>query len=69
MITLEEWFVSKPERWLSVEEISAHLGVSKETIYRWIEQEKIPAHKVVRQWKFRVCEVDQWIEFGQARED
>lgn len=38
-----------PERWLSVEEISIHLGVSRETIYRWAEKRKIPAHKVGRQ--------------------
>ena len=32
------------------EEIAKHLGVSKETIYRWAEKSKIPAHKVGRQW-------------------
>ena len=35
------------ERWLSVEEIAGHLGISKETIYRWVEREKIPAHRVL----------------------
>lgn len=54
------------ERWLSVEEIAAHLGISKETIYRWVEREKIPAHKVGRLWKFKASEVDQWILTGDA---
>ena len=54
------------ERWLSVEEIAAHLGISKETIYRWIEREKIPAHRVGRLWKFKASEVDQWITTGGA---
>ncbi|MBL7556438.1 MAG: helix-turn-helix domain-containing protein [Bdellovibrionaceae bacterium] len=54
------------ERWLSVEEIAAHLGISKETIYRWVEREKIPAHRVGRQWKFKASEVDQWIMTGGA---
>ncbi len=34
------------ERWLSVEEIAFHLGVSKESIYRWAENGKMPAHKL-----------------------
>ena len=54
------------ERWLSVEEIAAHLGISKETIYRWVEREKIPAHRVGRLWKFKASEVDQWIMTGGA---
>jgi len=60
--------VTEPERWYSVEEIASHLGVSKETIYRWVEKEKIPAHKVGRQWKFRVSEVDEWVTNGNADE-
>ena len=52
---------TSPERWLSVEEISIHLGVSKETIYRWAEKRKMPSHKVGRQWKFKVSEVDSWV--------
>lgn len=57
------------ERWLSVEEIAAHLGISKETIYRWLEKEKIPAHRVGRLWKFKASEVDQWVKEGEAKEN
>jgi excisionase family DNA binding protein len=60
--------VTEPERWLSVEEIAKHLGVSKETIYRWVEKDKVPAHKVGRQWKFKVSEVDDWVKNGGADE-
>lgn len=60
--------MSETERWLSVEEIAAHLGISKETIYRWLEKEKIPAHRVGRLWKFKASEVDQWIKDGGAEE-
>ncbi len=31
------------DRSLGVEEIAAHLRVSKETIYRWLEVKRIPA--------------------------
>lgn len=60
--------MSETERWLSVEEIAAHLGVSKETIYRWLEKEKIPANRIGRLWKFKASEVDLWIKNGGAVE-
>lgn len=55
------------DRWLSVEEIASYLGVSKESIYRWVESKKMPAHKVGRQWKFKVIEVDEWVKNGGAK--
>ena len=54
------------ERWLSVEEISAHLGVSPDAIYKWVYRKKMPAHKVGRLWKFLASEVDQWVKRGRA---
>lgn len=58
------------ERWLSVEEIAAHLGISKETVYRWLEKEdekrRIPASRIGRLWKFKASEVDFWIKNGGA---
>lgn len=58
--------MNSEERWLSVEEIAAHLGVSKESIYRWVEAEKIPAHRVGRLWRFSKAEVDAWVVRGGA---
>lgn len=49
------------DRWLSVDEIAIHLGVKRDTIYKWIERKGMPAHKVGRLWKFRKDEVDQWV--------
>ena len=54
------------ERWLSVDEIATHLGISKVSVYKWVEAGKIPGHKVGRQWKFRVSEVDHWVLSGGA---
>ena len=60
--------MGQTERWLSVEEIAAHLGISKETIYRWLEKKKVPAHRVGRLWKFKASEVDNWVKKGEAVE-
>lgn len=48
-------------RWLSVDEIAAYLGVKRDTIYKWIERKNMPAHKVGRLWKFKIDEVDRWV--------
>lgn len=54
------------EPWLSVEEIAAHLGVSKDTVYAWINKRNMPAHRVGRPWKFKTDEVDKWVRSGGA---
>jgi excisionase family DNA binding protein len=54
------------DRWLSVDEIAAHLGIKRETVYPWITNKNMPAHKVGRLWKFKKAEVDKWVRTGQA---
>jgi excisionase family DNA binding protein len=56
------------ERWLSVEEIAAHMGVSPDTVYKWIERKKLPAHRMGRLWKFKATEIDKWVRTGKADE-
>lgn len=57
------------DRWLSVEEIATYLGVSKDTVYSWINKKKMPAHKIGRLWKFKKAQVDAWVEAGGAGEE
>lgn len=56
------------ERWSSLEEIAEHLGVSKDTIRNWIKKEAIPYKKIGRQYKFKISEVDAWVESGKSAE-
>ena len=55
-------------RWYSVSEVASHLGVATDTIYRWIERKKLPAHRAGRLWKFKLSEVDAWVRSGGADE-
>ncbi len=52
------------DRWLSVDEICAHLGISRDTVYKWIDRKGMPAHRVGRLWKFKKDEVDDWVRSG-----
>ena len=57
------------ERWLTVDHICKYLNVSNETVYKWIERRKLPAHKMGRLWKFKATEVDEWVRGGKAAYD
>lgn len=54
------------DRWLSVADIAEHLGVKRDTVYKWIDRKEMPAHKVGRLWKFKQDEVDAWVRSGRA---
>jgi excisionase family DNA binding protein len=56
------------ERWVSVDGVAEHLGVAKDSVYRWIERRGLPAHRVGRLWKFKLSEVDDWVRAGGAAE-
>ena len=57
------------EPWTSVEDVARHLGVAKDSIFRWIERRNLPAHRIGRLWKFKVSEVDEWVRAGGAGQD
>lgn len=56
------------EKWSSLDEIAEHLGVSKDTVYRWIANKQMPAQKIGRLWKFKISEVDEWVKSGGSTE-
>ena len=55
-------------RWCSLKEICEYLGVSRDTIFKWIETKSMTAHKIDRQRKFKVDEVEEWIKAGSGPE-
>jgi len=52
------------ERWVGVEDVADHLGVAKDSVYRWIEERRLPAHRVGRLFRFKLSEVDAWVRQG-----
>ena len=54
------------EPWVGVDDVAKHLGVARDSVYRWIERRGLPAHKIGRLWKFSLSEVDAWVRAGGA---
>jgi PTS system nitrogen regulatory IIA component len=46
---------------LTLSDVANILKVSKKTIYRWIQQERIPAYRINHQFRFRESEILNWI--------
>lgn len=57
------------ERWVGVDQVADHLGVNKDSIYRWVDRKGLPAHRVGRLFRFKLSEVDEWVRAGGAGED
>lgn len=57
------------EKWYTLKEVQAYLGVGRETILAWIAKRNMPAYKVGRLWIFKLSEVDAWIRSGGAADD
>lgn len=55
-----------PAELLTIDDLSNYLKVSRRTIYEWLKRNKIPALKIVGQWRFRKDTIDSWINQQQA---
>jgi excisionase family DNA binding protein len=47
--------------WLTIDEIATYLKISKETIYKMVQQNQLPASKLGNQWRFNREMVDNWL--------
>lgn len=52
------------EPWATLAEVAAHLQVAEETIHRWIRGKGMPAHRAGRNWRFKLSQVDAWMQSG-----
>jgi excisionase family DNA binding protein len=46
---------------LTTHQVARYLKVDKFTIYRLVNQRKIPAFKVGTQWRFKKKMIDEWL--------
>jgi len=56
---------------MNIRQASQYLGISPDTLYKYVYEEKIPAFKLGNRWKFKKTILDAWMErksaVGEAR--
>lgn len=48
------------DEYMTFEQAAEFLNTSSSTLYRWLREEKVPAHKLGRQWRFLREELERW---------
>ena len=54
--------MAEPREVMDMREASQYLGVSRETLYKYVYDERIPAFKLGNRWKFKKTVLDRWME-------
>lgn len=49
-------------RILTVKDVAAYLKVTQRTIYRLIQERKMPSFRVGGSWRFQQAELEKWIQ-------
>jgi excisionase family DNA binding protein len=47
---------------MNIRQASQYLGVSPDTLYKYVSEERIPAFKLGNRWKFKKSLLDSWME-------
>ena len=47
---------------MNIRQASQYLGVSPDTLYKYLGEQKIPAFKLGNRWRFKKSKLDQWME-------
>ena len=47
---------------MNIRQASQYLGISADTLYKYVSEEIIPAFKLGNRWKFKKSILDSWME-------
>jgi len=47
---------------MTIDDLSGYLKVTRRTIYEWLKGKKIPAIKLIGQWRFKKDKIDAWLD-------
>ena len=47
---------------MNIRQASQYPGVSPDTLYKYVGEQKIPAFKLGNRWRFKKSKLDEWME-------
>jgi excisionase family DNA binding protein len=54
---------------MNIRQASQYLGVSPDTLYKYVNEQRIPAFKLGNRWRFKKSRLDQWMEEQSSEVD
>lgn len=52
---------------MTISDLAEYLQVSKSSLYKLVQQGKVPGQKVGKHWRFRRGAIDRWLDQGGVR--
>jgi excisionase family DNA binding protein len=56
---------------MNIRQASTYLGISPDTLYKYLSEGKLPAFKLGNRWRFKKTTLDRWMELqsenGQSK--
>ncbi|MBV9670586.1 MAG: helix-turn-helix domain-containing protein [Acidobacteriales bacterium] len=52
---------------MNIRQASTYLGVSPDTLYKYVSEDRIPAFKLGNRWRFKKSKLDEWMEEQSMR--
>ena len=52
---------------MDIHRASQYLGVSRETLYKYLNEERIPAFRLGNRWRLKKTVLDRWMESESTR--
>ena len=54
--------MERPKEVMTLREASQYLGISPDTLYKYLGEDRIPAFKLGNRWRFKKDLLDRWME-------
>jgi len=51
---------------MTLEELALYLKVPKSTLYKLVQEGRVPGQKIGKQWRFGKASIDRWLDADAA---
>ncbi|MEO1818039.1 MULTISPECIES: helix-turn-helix domain-containing protein [Pseudomonas] len=60
---------SNPSQVMTLDELATYLKLPKSTLYKLVQQGRVPGQKLGKQWRFGRAAIDRWLDAEQQGGD